>query len=304
MSDKRMPRCLGAFEEDDPQCDGNPVGKTEGARAPCVYRDRCAGFVKLMDITKRPRDYFVRTLDTVPHAGAKPVTYTFANHDGFEEQVNEQILLFGIQSGRARYDKPLKPKIVPKKTPKVVGLRAPGGKVSKPSKVFARAGAKARSKQTRDGREKSKEVGQWYIKRVSTRLGRKVAAFEESARPGELFLVDRLESSNYCALYCKGKTRRIAITSYLYKPNKGLIEVRLAVPFQHYMTVCSRSERDELAPVDHTGKDGAFKVRIMEVDSHRASMIAETLAKVEKNEERGRSAGLSVVGFEFPERRT
>jgi len=284
-----MPRCLGAFEEDDPQCDGNPVGKTEADRAPCVYRDRCAGFIKLMDITKRPRDYFVRTIETVKHGGAKPVAYTFANHEGFEEQVNEQILLFGIQGGRARYDKPLKPRIAARKTPKVVGIRAPG----KPSKVFARAGAKARSKQTRDGREKSKEVGQWYIKRVAARLGRKVAAFEESARPGELFLVDRLESSNYCALYCKGKTRRIAITSYLYKPNKGLIEVRLAVAFADYMTACSRSEREGLAAIDHTGKDGAFKVRIMEVDSHRASIIAETLAKADK-----RSL------FSFPEART
>jgi len=284
-----MPRCLGAFEEDDPQCDGNPVGKTEEDRAPCVYRDRCAGFVKLMDITKRPRDYFIRTLDVVAHGGAKPVAYTFANHEGFEEQVNEQILLFGIQSGRARYDKPLKPKMVIRPPAKVdQPLRKP-----KPSKVFARAGAKARSKQTRDGREKSKEVGQWYIKRVATRLGRKVAAFEESARPGELFLVDRLESSNYCALYCKGKTRRIAITSYLYKPNKGLIEVRLAVAFADYMTACSRSEREALAPVDHTGKDGAFKVRIMGVDSHNASMIAETLSKVDKRS-----------GFPFPEART
>lgn len=289
MADKRMPRCLGAFEEDDPQCDGNPVGKTEEDRAPCVYRDRCAGFVKLMDITKRPRDYFIRTLETVTHGGAKPVAYTFANHEGFEEQVNEQILLYGIQGGRARYDKPLKPKMVVRPAAKVTKpLRKP-----KPSKAFARAGAKARSKQTRDGREKSKEVGQWYIKRVATRLGRKVAAFEESARPGELFLVDRLESSNYCALYCKGKTRRIAITSYLYKPNKGLIEVRLAVAFADYMTACSRSEREALAPVDHTGKDGAFKVRILNVDSHNASVIAETLSKVDKR-----------AGFAFPEART
>jgi hypothetical protein len=289
MSDKRMPRCLGAFEEDDPQCDGNPVGKTEDDRAPCAYRDRCAGFVKLMEVTKRPRDYFIRTLGTVANARSKPVAYTFANHEGFEEQVNEQILLYGIQGGRPRYDKPLKAR----KAPKAIGALAPGKKSPKLSKEFARAGAKARSKQTRDGREKSKEVGQWYIKRVAMRLGRKVAAFEESARPGELFLVDRLESSNYCALYCKGKTRRIAITSYLYKPNKGLIEVRLAVPFEDYMTACSRSEREALSPTDHTGKDGAFKVRIIGVDSHNASMIAETLSKVDKRS-----------GFSFPEART
>jgi len=289
MADKRMPRCLGSFEEDDPQCDGDPVGKTEAERAPCAYRDRCAGFVKLMQITKRPRDYFIRTMEVIGQGKSKPVAYTFANHEGFEEQVNEQILLYGIHGGRARNEKPLKPRMVVKKTPKVTGLRKP----PRPTKAFARAGAKARAKQTRDGREKSKEVGQWYIKRVATRLARKVAAFEESARPGELFLVDRLESSNYCALYCKGKTRRIAITSYLYKPNRGLIEVRLAVAFADYMTACSRSERDGLAPVDHTGKDGAFKVRIMNVDSHNASVIAETLSKVDK---RG--------GFAFPEART
>lgn len=298
MSDKRMPRCLGAFEADDPECDGSPIGKTPAERAPCAYRDRCSGFVKLMDITKRPRDYFVRAVETVGHAKAKPVTYTFANHEGFEEQVNEQILLFGIVGGRAMNSKPLKPKMVVRKTPKVKVLRAPGGKLPKLSKAFARAGAKGRSKQTREGREKSKEVGQWFIKRVSTRLGRKVAAFEESARPGEFFLIDRLESSNYCALYCKGKTRKIALASYMYKPNKGQIEVRLALAFEDYTTACSRSQREALAPIDHTGKDGAFKVRILNVGMEHASMIAETLSKVEKNEELERGKG-----FALPERR-
>lgn len=283
-----MPRCLGAFEEDDPQCEGNPVGKTEDERAPCAYRDRCLGFVKLMDITKRPRDYFVRTVETVTGPKAKHIHYTFANRDDFEGLVNEQILLWDIQGGRARNSKPLKARVIQKKPAKLTErLRPP-----KPTKAFARAGAKARSKQTRDGREKSREICQWYIKRVSARLGRKVAAFEEAARPGELFLVDRLESSNYCALYCKGKTKRIAITSVLYKPNKGLIEVRLAVPFEEYVTTCSRSERETLAPVDYTGKDGAFKVAILNVDSHNASLVAETLAKVDKRS-----------GFKFPEAR-
>jgi hypothetical protein len=272
----RMPRCLGAFEVDDPQCDGNPVGKTDRDRMPCAYRDRCAGFQMLMKAESRPREYFVRTIGTKKSPTAKEITYTFALDDGFEHQVNEQILIHGIQSGRPTLDRPMKLKVVRKKPSKVTNIR-------KPTKAVARAGAKGRAKQSEQGKDKSRLIGQWLVKRIATRLGRKVAAFEESARPGELFLVDRLETSNYCTLACKARGRKIAILSFMLKPNKELIEVRAAVSFEAFQAARSSASKKEFEALDHTGKDGAFKVRFRDVDNECASVIAETLAKMDKS---------------------
>lgn len=269
--EKRMPRCLGAYEPDDPQCDGNPVGRTDQDRAPCVYRDRCAAFIKLMDVTHRPRDYFVRETHE-PGPGGKPARYSVANQTDFDEKLNEQISAFGIQAGRVTIRVPAKPK--------AVKLRPKPTATGKPTKAIQRAGAKARSKQFRAGREKSQEVAQWYMRKLSERLKRKVAPFDEAARPGDLYMIDRLESAGYCAVYCKGKGRRHAVSSFIYKSLTGKLEIRLACSFQDYTKAVPKADQATLKPMDHTGKDGAFKVRFQEVDAGRAAQVATSLAQV------------------------
>ncbi len=271
--EKRMPRCLGAYEADDPQCDGNPVGKTDHDRAPCVYRDRCSAFIKLMDLTGRPRDYFVREGEE-PGPGAKPVKYAFANQGDFDLLLNEQIDAYGITAGRITVRVPKKIK------PPVKSSRPRPTAAGKPSKATQRAGAKARSKQFGAGRDKAQEVAQWYMRKLAERLKRKVALFDEAARPGDLYLVDKLESAGYCAVYCKGKGRKHAVCSFFYKSLTGKLEIRLACSFEHYAKAVPKADQATLKPIDHTGKDGAFKVRFKEVDAGRAAMIATSAAQV------------------------
>ncbi len=256
--EKRMPRCLGAFEADDPQCDGNPVGKTKTDKAPCVFRDRCAAFVRLMTLTKKPREWYVRTGEEPSDDG--PRVYTYANHADFEQQLNQQIDAYGIRDGRITSTKPIKLRLAAAR-PKA---------------------AKVRDKQIEKGKQKAREVAQWYVKRIGEKLKRKVATFEQAARPGDLFLVDKSETSGYCALYCKGKGRKHAVTSFIYKPLSGQLEVRLAVSWDDYIAGAPALARDELKALDHTGKDGAFRVRIRDVDTGRAGIIANALYRVLK----------------------
>lgn len=274
MAEQRMPRCLGSFEVDDPQCDGNPVGKTEEERAPCAYRDRCSGFIKLMEETQRPRDYFVRSLSVRTDDG--DVLYTFANREDFDAELNRQIARWGIVSGQVMNKKPATFKRP--RPPKGIAIVRP-----KVTKAQVRPGGKARAKMLDGMREKSQEVTQWLIKRTAKRLARKVAAYPEAARPGDLYLVDRLQSSNYCALYCKNRGGRpTGICSMLYRPSSGQIEVRLAMAFDDYCAVISKAEAARLQPLDYSGKDGIFNIRIRGVDAEAASLISETLQKASK----------------------
>jgi hypothetical protein len=270
--EKRMPRCLGAYEADDPQCDGNPVGKTAPDRAPCVYRDRCAGFIQLMKLTSRPREFYVREAEE-PDARGNARAYTYANAADFDAKLLEQIEAFGIQNGRATLTKPVKirpPKKAPKTKPK--DLSAKG---KKPPKSVTRAGAKARDRALDKGREQSQQVAHWFVKKLQERLKRKLAAFEEAARPGDLYLVDKIETSGYCAVYCKGKgSRRHAVSSFQYKPVTGKLEIRLAAAFADFAKAVPKASVDALKPIDYTGRDGAFKIRFREVDNGDASAIA------------------------------
>lgn len=274
--EKRMPRCLGAFEADDPQCDGNPVGETADERAACVYRDRCAGFIKLMDVTGRPREFFVRDGEE-PDDKGKARLYVYANHEEeFNASINEQIDAFGIRQGRVttRLPAKLKPAKRPSKVSKLPHL------ARKPTKAAVKAGAKARDKALDKGRERSREVGAWYVKKLAERLKRKVAAFESAARPGDLYLVDKLETSGYCAVYCKGKGHKHAVSNFYYKPMTGRIEIRTACTFEQYEKAVPGASRAALKGSDHTGKDGAFKVRFQEVDNGGAAAVALALGQV------------------------
>lgn len=274
--EKRMPRCLGAYEADDPQCDGNPTGKTADDRASCVYRDRCAGFIQLIQLTSRPREFFVRE-DEEPDGKGEPRKYTYALRDDFEAKVAEQVEAFGIHNGRVTVTKPVKIK-PPKKSPK-----PRPSDLKKPTKAATRAGGKARDKALDKGREQSQQVAGWFVKKLQERLKRKLAAFEQAARPGDLYLIDKIETSGYCAVYCKGKGKSHAVASFQYKPVTGRLEIRLACKFSDFETAVSKSAlRGALAPSDITGRDGAFKVRFREVDTGAASIIAQALGVVYK----------------------
>jgi len=266
-----MPRCLGAYEADDPQCDGNPTGKTADDRAPCVYRDRCAGFIQLMQLTSRPREFFVRE-DEEPDGKGEARKYTYALRDDFEAKVAEQVEAFGIQNGRVTVTKPVKIKPPKKQTkPRPAELKKP------PTKAATRAGGKARDKALDKGREQSQTVAHWFVKKLQERLKRKLAAFEQAARPGDIYLVDKIETSGYCAVYCKGKGNRHAIASFQYKPVTGRLEIRLACSFADFTKAVPKATLGALEPADYTGRDGAFKVRFREVDAGAASVIAQAL---------------------------
>lgn len=279
--EKRMPRCLGAYEADDPQCDGNPVGKAADDRAPCVFRDRCAGFIQLMQITGRPREFFIRDAEE-PDANGKACSYTYANSQvDFDASVSAQIEAFGIQSGRVTVTKPVKIK-PPKKQTKPKPEQLVAAKKA-PKKAVTRAGGKARDRALDKGREQSQTVAQWFVKKLCEKLKRKLAAFEQAALPGDLYLVDKIESSGYCAVYCKGKGNRHAVASFQYKPVTGRLEIRLACGFSDFETAVAKSAlRGSVAPIDYTGRDGAFKVRFREVDAGAASVIALALAQTYK----------------------
>jgi hypothetical protein len=277
---KKMPRCLGSFEPDDSQCDGSVVGKTEEDRTPCAYRDRCVGFQKLLADSGRPQEFFVRLVELRPSPKAKLRQYKLANSEGFQDQLSEQIHRWGIRNGRVTRKAP-PPRAVAKKYPRRIPPAAlETARQRKLTKQQKRAAHRGRTVQASSDQSKTTELIQWFMKRLSEETGRKVADVDAAARPGQLFIVDRLEKSNYIAVYCRLPQRKQqAIASAYRRAALGSLEIRVACSFPVYEELLAAADAAKLAPTDYTGKDGAFKVRIRGVDKERASIVAESIAK-------------------------
>lgn len=280
MDEQRMPRCLGAFEPDDPNCDGSVVGKTEEDRMPCAYRDRCVGFQKLLAQTGRPQEFFVRLVELPSGPKRRLKQYKVANKPDLQDQLSEQIHRWGIRNGRATKKAPPPRAVVKRRPPRIAPAAIEAARARKLTKKEKHKAARGRAIQATADQSKATELIQWFMKRLSEETGRKVAEIEATARPGELFIVDRLEKSNYIAVYCRLPQRKqTAIASAYRRAALGALEIRVACSFPVYEELLAESDRAKLAPTDYTGKDGAFKVRIRGVDKERASIVAENIAK-------------------------
>lgn len=270
-----MPRCLGIYQAGDAQCDGEAAGKTEQDRMPCVYRDRCVGFQKYLDKAGREPSFHLRFEEVDGNV------YSFAkNQAKLDLIISKQISRLGIRNGRVTR-RAAQPVVTKPRPPTVISPErmAKLRKTKPPGRSALQAAGRVRAKQFVKAREAVTELAQWYMKQLAAHSGRPLHDVPAAASLGDLFMIDRSESSSYIAVY--GRTvagKKIPITSLYYRPVTGRLEVRIAMEFQVYARIAKRFSA-KLAPEDYTGKDGAFKVRIREVDTEKASIIAETLAQ-------------------------
>lgn len=269
-----MPRCLGIYQSGDSQCDGEPSGKTEQERMPCVYRDRCVGFQKHLAKFGREPSFHLRFEAVNGHV------YSFAkNQEKLDKLISKQISRWGIRNGRVTrrvvqptIRKSSPPKLTPERLAKLRATKQPGRRA-------LRIGGKVRAQQFAEARDVVTELAQWYALQLRERTGRVVAASQAAAGPGELFLIDRSELSGYVAVYAKRNgSKKQAITSLYYRPVSRTLEVRIALGFDEYTKLLDKATYKKLSPEDYTGKDGYFCVRIRGVDQEKASLIADTVA--------------------------
>ena len=266
-----MPRCLGLYEASNDQCDGDRDGATDAERMPCVYRDRCAGFAKLKETSGRQPEWFVRP---VKIDGRE---YLVANRpDEFPGELNEVIASFGIRNGRVTQRKPKKLR------PRANFKREASGVRRKPLKAVQRLGNKARLRSLKEGRRVSTSLAQWCMKQLSRRSGHRVAEVEEVARPGDLYLIDRIETSGYVSVYLKLPARkRVAICCLKFKPTTRKLEVRVSLEADSFGAFVAAPDWAKLDPKPVA--DGAFVLRMRNVDRERATIISASLGRALKH---------------------
>lgn len=240
---KRMPLCVGTFDSEDKQCSGDKKGATDNEKRPCVYRDRCFALQQLSHKDGKTLDHYVTLKEDVR---TKRV-FAFSLSKKLLPTVQRLIDDYRINGGLASARRRLRP----------LALVKP--KAPKAEKILV-----------------GDEVASWLFHRISERL--EMPIVPGMPLIGELFVVDRLENSRYRSLYLKTETSaKMAIVSAYMKSLKKTIEVRIAIGYSDFCLALSELNLKNLAPVDYTGKDGNFNIRITNVDREKAALIADAL---------------------------
>jgi len=273
-----MPLCVATYHRGDEQCDGAPSGETEADRMPCVYRDRCVAtgiYGRSNRLERSQLIQIVRARGADGHVSSYAIAA--GDDDELQKAVSTTIARCKIKDGVAAHA-PLVTQGGIRPATAVVSS-AVKSVVSKAPLVVKKPGAsRGKLVPNVEGRRIVEEIGDHYQQNVLSRLARTMATSQGEAEPGQFFMVDRRARSGYCSLYMKTDDGgRMAVTSMYFRPNNGVLEVRVACDYKSFIGMFSLQNRARLSPEDYTGRDGAFKVRFHRLDKGGAALVAEAL---------------------------
>jgi len=273
-----MPLCVATYQRGHDQCDGAPSGETELDRMPCVYRDRCLAMGIYGRSNRLERAQLVQ-LVRAKGADGHPASFTIAAGDDeqLQAELTRMIASCKIKDGVAGFAPLVTAGGIRPATAVVSSAVKAAG--SRAAHVVKKPGvSRGKLVVNVEGRRIVEEIGAHYQHNVLSRLGRTMATSQGEAEPGQFFLVDRRAKSGYCSLYMKtADGGRMAVTSMYFRPNNGLLEVRVACDYRSFVNFLSTKNKVDLAPEDYTGRDGCFRVRFHRLDKGGAGLVAEAL---------------------------
>jgi len=267
MTEKRkMPPCLGGYENKDKICDGNPKAKDEGEHAPCLFRDRCVGFQCLLkDLAAAGKPGDAEDYLSVKKVDGEEFAFAKKSGDALELAIDKRIAKYGVKDGKITVPRGRKEK--------------PSKKAPAASKKASAKGAVQESKEPDESADDARELCAWFTSKLQEATGRAVHDLPGDCEAGELFIIDRHEKSNYAAVYARGDvSHKVAVASMYPNRRTGTLQIRVAAPFEAFMKGLSKASRSALEPEDYTGKDGRFRVRISGLDKEGASIVAESVS--------------------------
>lgn len=244
----QIPPCLG-FHESDHVCDGGVDSGTKKIEPACAWRNRCIAFQDYCGIQNRHQE------------------------DVLKSKSPEQIIQLTTRL-----------------------LEKRGGKVSAPPNGASKAKSVKSSQKSSDvvsAVAPAAETGQVgadtsmlqlltsVISDIAAEAGLKAApdCSKATATPGDLYMVDRTEHSDYISLYQDARPRPIALASFRIRPRMGGFVVQLPIPVGHKLLEPIVSEDVK------AWKDGAFQSGVSHVPTsglrldHIKHIIAELLKK-------------------------
>ena len=285
---RKLPVCLRKYDRGNPECDGRARARTPEERMPCVYRDRCVALQRLV----RVKGYKARDLlklRKVRDVDGKRRVYAFAmgESEAFQQWLTRAIDRYGIRNGRITIAHPDEDGGSPK--PRKIRNRSDESK-----KKSAVALVKARQFATRALREKAREdleatllLLQWFVSRLQRATHRELAANQATAEDGQLFLIDRVESSRYVTLYVKvvkrassNNRKRISrrpIACIILAVRTHSLQFRFPFGREELESFLPAPAVKKIAPADFV--EGRYRSRTCQLGKEGASIVAEAIAR-------------------------
>lgn len=300
---RKLPLCLRKYQKRDVECNGRPRAKTKEERMSCVYRDRCVALQLLI----KSRGYKARDLlklRKIVDIDGKRRVYAFSVDDSeaFQQRLVRIIDKYGIRNGRVTIRHPSEEKS--RKPRKIVNRSEASKAKSVKALVKARKEAsKVIKKKAAEDLSVTKELFDWFIVRLRNAIRKHIRDSYEEAKVGELFAIDRIESSRYVTIYVKtlrlrkmgdrdsvskkkGKKKkhyvltRKSIVCVIFATSRRSLQFKITVDPETFNSVLSESSIDKigLSPFD----EGRFKAKTIPLGREGVSIMAEAIAKAKK----------------------
>ena len=236
--------CFGEYGSSDPSCNGRRRPRTERDGWPCVFRDHCVAFAKMVEISVHEREELIELRADGKYADGRSV-YPRTNRWDFDREIAELIYKYRIRDGR---------------------ILAPNGvdELARPQQITA-ATIKRRTRMLKKVRQQRREemhtVCDAFIAEFSRAAGVSFVS-KSTARAGDFFVADKLKRSRYLAIY--GRTHQGArrpVCQLLPQPQNGTLNIKLPLGVPEVRQVIGERiwrEIESLALASAKGKRDGF----------------------------------------------
>jgi hypothetical protein len=255
---KYLPVCFGTCDEADPQCVGNPNGIPE-EQIPCAYLKQCSAFTRYLERTGKSVAEYIK----IKGEKAKPRHGFVAFEQFCKRLVKKELVLKQRKDKRKRdpnYDK---------------RRDGPSSKAKRVSKVVKAKNAKDR---------KSKLIIRFdkFIKKLSSLLeDREFASTGQVVIPGQLYVFDRIDKSNYIGIRCKSITGRdIVIAVFKFKPWKMAFDIRFPFEEEELQELMPRNTFAKLRSKIQPFEEGKIKTVVKDAGKFERALLVEFIAMI------------------------
>lgn len=283
---RKLPICLRKYAKGEVECDGRPRARSEHDRMPCVYRDRCVALQRVMKVQRTPARELLKLRKVVDVDNQRRV-YAFATGDGqeFQTMLNRAIDRYGIRNGRVTIRHPQEE---PPRKKRTIKNRSDESKAksTKALKKARKEASRVLKQKAADDLEATTELVKWFLSRLQRKTRRKVSEDREAAVLGELFVVDRIESSRYVTVYCKSQKRdkkrkkmvesRKPVVSVVLAARTHSLNFRFPVDVDDFNEAIAEGDRDRVGLEEFD--EGRFKAKSNPLDREGISIVADSIA--------------------------
>lgn len=219
-----------------------------------------------------------------PDGKRRVYAFSIGSSKEFQTWLERGIDRYGIRNGRVTIRHPEEEK---PRRPRVIKNRSEASK-AKSVKALVKARKEAtkvlKAKAVED-LEATQKILRWFLARLKRATKRTFAADQDDADIGDLFVVDRVESSRYVTVYGKAtkKTKRRVVevrrpvVCVVLAARTHSLQFRTTLGSEELASCMSKSSRSKVGVEDF--EEGRFASKTIPVGKEGASIVAEAIAR-------------------------